>query len=146
MAFLRVDTQTILTIDETVITRSARVSVRYSIDKDERLSTRQRKTWQLSLKEVTSADAGPYMCQLNIEPMDSQVTYLHVTGKIYLIYTLYTYLVCLEIFLVSGVFVLLLLLLTTFCRRIPSLLFLFYLEKLFTMTDEKRDCNVSQRI
>lgn len=79
---MRVDTQTILTIDETVITRSARVSVRYSIDKDDRLSTRQRKTWQLSLKEVTSADAGPYMCQLNIEPMVSQVTYLHVTGNV----------------------------------------------------------------
>lgn len=80
MAFLRVDTQTILTIDETIITRSARVTVRYHIDKDDRLSTRQRKTWQLSLKEVTAADAGAYMCQLNIEPMVSQVAYLHVTG------------------------------------------------------------------
>lgn len=85
MAFLRVDTQTILTIDETVITRSSRVSVRYSIDKDDHLSDRQRKTWQLSLKEVTSADAGPYMCQLNIEPMVSQVTYLHVTGNVTLV-------------------------------------------------------------
>lgn len=82
VAFLRVDTQTILAIDDTVITRSARVTVRHSIDKDERLSTGQRKTWQLYLKEVTPADAGGYMCQLNnFEPMVSQVAYLHVTGK-----------------------------------------------------------------
>lgn len=80
VAFLRVDTQTILTIDETIITRSSRVTVRHSIDKDERLSTRQRKTWQLSLKDVTPADNGAYMCQLNIEPMVSQVAYLHVSG------------------------------------------------------------------
>ncbi|XP_046452419.1 neurotrimin-like [Daphnia pulex] len=80
VAFLRVDTQTILAIDETVITRSARVTVRHSIDKDESLSSGQRKTWQLSLKEVTPADAGGYMCQLNnFEPMVSQVAYLHVT-------------------------------------------------------------------
>nr|CAH0100291.1 unnamed protein product [Daphnia galeata] len=80
VAFLRVDTQTILAIDETVITRSARVTVRHSIDKDENLSTGQRKTWQLSLKEVTPADAGGYMCQLNnFEPMVSQVAYLQVT-------------------------------------------------------------------
>ncbi|XP_045030074.1 neurotrimin-like isoform X1 [Daphnia magna] len=80
VAFLRVDTQTILAIDDTVITRSARVTVRHSIDKDERLSTGQRKTWQLYLKEVTPADAGGYMCQLNnFEPMVSQVAYLHVT-------------------------------------------------------------------
>ena len=77
------DTQTILAIDETVITRSARVTVRHSIDKDENLSTGQRKTWQLSLKEVTPADAGGYMCQLNnFEPMVSQVAYLQVTGNI----------------------------------------------------------------
>lgn len=77
------DTQTILAIDETVITRSARVTVRHSIDKDESLSSGQRKTWQLSLKEVTPADAGGYMCQLNnFEPMVSQVAYLHVTGTV----------------------------------------------------------------
>ena len=80
VAFLRVDTQTILTIAETIITRSARGTVRHSIDKDERLSTRQRKTWQLSLKDVTQADNGAYMCQLNIENLVSQVAYLHVTG------------------------------------------------------------------
>ncbi|KAI9554461.1 hypothetical protein GHT06_019734 [Daphnia sinensis] len=80
VAFLRVDTQTILAIDDTVITRSARVTVRHSIDKDERLSTGQRKTWQLYLKDVTPSDAGGYMCQLNnFEPMVSQVAYLHVT-------------------------------------------------------------------
>lgn len=80
VAFLRVDTQTILTIDDTIITRSARIGIRYSVDKDDSLSTRQKKTWQMSLKDVTAADAGAYMCQLNIEPMVSQVTYLHVTG------------------------------------------------------------------
>ena len=43
VAFLRVDTQTILTIDETIITRSARVTVRHSIDKFERRNAgRQR--------------------------------------------------------------------------------------------------------
>lgn len=113
MAFLRVDTQTILTIDETskhnenylkckkttfsfyllVITRSPRIGVRHSTDRPVNSSSSssisneshpiRRKTWQMTLKDVSPSDAGAYMCQLNIEPMISQVAYLNVNGIAY---------------------------------------------------------------
>lgn len=68
-----------------MITRSNRISVRHSTDRLDNASSSdsdklRRKTWQMTLREVTQADAGAYMCQLNIEPMISQVAYLHVTG------------------------------------------------------------------
>ena len=84
-AFLNVQTQTILTIDDNVITKSARVSIRHSVDPEDNFdgdsdngTRRLRKTWQLSLKEVTSADAAPYMCQSS--GGISQIAYLHVLG------------------------------------------------------------------
>lgn len=80
VAFLRVDTQTILTIDSVVITRSSRVTVRHSLDRDDALLSGRRKTWQLVVKDVQPADAGAYMCQLNTEPMVFQQAFLHVTG------------------------------------------------------------------
>ena len=80
VAFLRVDTQTILTIDSAVITRSTRVNLRHSVDRDDTLRSGQRKTWQLIVKDVLPSDAGAYMCQLNTEPMVFQQAFLHVTG------------------------------------------------------------------
>lgn len=84
-AFLNVKSQTILTIDDNIITKSARVSIRHSVDPDDELGNdsdngtrRLRKTWQLSLKEVTTADAAPYMCQSS--GGISQIAHLHVLG------------------------------------------------------------------
>ena len=95
VAFLRVDTQTILSIDEVVVTRNTRITVRYSIDNPRGQPvppesvpvdpTAQdngvhQKSWQLVIKDVQPSDQGGYMCQVNMEPMISQTAYLHVTG------------------------------------------------------------------
>ena len=92
VAWVRVDTQTILTIDDVVITRNARISVRHTADAAVRTASQThpphqhhiphiRKTWQLVIRDVHTSDGGAYMCQLNTEPMTSQTAYLTVTGN-----------------------------------------------------------------
>ncbi|XP_065157507.1 neurotrimin-like [Atheta coriaria] len=66
VAWLRVDTQTILTIHSHVITKNHRIGVTHS----------EHKTWYLHIKEVRESDKGWYMCQINTDPMKSQVGYL----------------------------------------------------------------------
>ncbi|XP_044258298.1 neurotrimin-like isoform X1 [Tribolium madens] len=68
VAWLRVDTQTILTIQSHVITKNHRIGVTHS----------EHKTWYLHIKEVREADRGWYMCQINTDPMKSQIGYLDV--------------------------------------------------------------------
>ncbi|RZC37289.1 hypothetical protein BDFB_010990 [Asbolus verrucosus] len=68
VAWLRVDTQTILTIHSHVITKNHRIGVTHS----------EHKTWYLHIKEVRESDRGWYMCQINTDPMKSQVGYLDV--------------------------------------------------------------------
>ncbi|XP_063912148.1 neurotrimin-like isoform X2 [Zophobas morio] len=68
VAWLRVDTQTILTIHNHVITKNHRIGVTHS----------EHKTWYLHIKEVRESDRGWYMCQINTDPMKSQVGYLDV--------------------------------------------------------------------
>ncbi|XP_022905097.1 neurotrimin-like [Onthophagus taurus] len=68
VAWLRVDTQTILTIHSHVITKNHRIGVTHS----------ERKTWYLHIREVRESDKGWYMCQINTDPMKSQVGYLEV--------------------------------------------------------------------
>ncbi|XP_044756809.1 lachesin-like isoform X2 [Coccinella septempunctata] len=68
VAWLRVDTQTILTIQGHVITKNHRIGVTHS----------EQKTWYLHIKEVKESDKGWYMCQINTDPMKSQVGYLDV--------------------------------------------------------------------
>lgn len=70
MAWLRVDTQTILTIQSHVISRSRRVGV-----------THGDHTWFLHIRELRETDRGWYMCQINTDPMKSQLGYLDVVGK-----------------------------------------------------------------
>lgn len=77
VAWLRVDTQTILTIHNHVITKSQRIGVTHS----------EHRTWYLHIKEVRESDRGWYMCQINTDPMKSQVGYLDVVGE-----SLFTYL------------------------------------------------------
>ncbi|XP_060524472.1 neurotrimin-like isoform X2 [Cylas formicarius] len=68
VAWLRVDTQTILTIHNHVITKNHRIGVTHS----------EHKTWYLHIKEIKATDRGWYMCQINTDPMKSQVGYLDV--------------------------------------------------------------------
>lgn len=75
VAWLRVDTQTILTIQNHVITKNHRVGITYS----------EFKTWQLKVKDLRESDRGWYMCQINTDPMKSQTGFLDVVGMYILI-------------------------------------------------------------
>ncbi|XP_050522459.1 lachesin-like [Daktulosphaira vitifoliae] len=68
VAWLRVDTQTILTIHSHVITKNHRIAVTHS----------DHRIWYLHIREVKEADRGWYMCQINTDPMKSQQGYLEV--------------------------------------------------------------------
>ncbi|XP_012136048.1 neurotrimin isoform X2 [Megachile rotundata] len=68
VAWLQVDTQTILTIASHVITKNHRIAVSHS----------DHHTWFLHIREVREADRGGYMCQINTDPMKSQTGYLDV--------------------------------------------------------------------
>ncbi|CAH1103445.1 unnamed protein product [Psylliodes chrysocephalus] len=68
VAWLKVDTQTILTIHNHVITKNNRIGV----------SNSERNIWHLHIKDVRESDQGWYMCQINTDPMKSQVGYLTV--------------------------------------------------------------------
>ena len=72
VAWLRVDTQTILTIHNHVVTKNHRIGVTHS----------ELKTWYLHIREVRESDKGWYMCQINTDPMKSQICYLDVVGEL----------------------------------------------------------------
>lgn len=71
VAWLRVDTQTILTIHSHVITKNHRISVAHT----------DEVSWFLKIRDVKETDRGFYMCQINTDPMKSQVGYLDVVGQ-----------------------------------------------------------------
>lgn len=71
VAWLRVDTQTILTIQNHVITKNQRIGITNS----------EHKTWTMRIKDIKESDKGWYMCQINTDPMKSQMGYLDVVGK-----------------------------------------------------------------
>ncbi|KAK9507963.1 hypothetical protein O3M35_007719 [Rhynocoris fuscipes] len=62
----------ILTIHRHVIARVSRFSVSHD----------NHKTWLLNVNQVQQEDRGYYMCQVNTNPMISQVGYLQVVGKL----------------------------------------------------------------
>ncbi|XP_028026040.1 lachesin-like [Bombyx mandarina] len=68
VAWLKVDTQTILTIGNHVITKNHRVSI-----------GKGDQTWSLTIRDIRLSDAGQYMCQLNTEPMTIQTHHLQVS-------------------------------------------------------------------
>ncbi|XP_039950790.1 limbic system-associated membrane protein isoform X3 [Bactrocera tryoni] len=68
VAWLRVDTQTILTIQNHVITKNQRIGITNS----------EHKTWTMKIKDIKENDKGWYMCQINTDPMKSQMGYLDV--------------------------------------------------------------------
>lgn len=39
-------------------------------------------SWYLKIKDVKESDRGFYMCQINTDPMKSQVGYLDVVGEL----------------------------------------------------------------
>jgi hypothetical protein len=71
VAWLRVDTQTILTIASHVITNNHRIRVTHS----------DHRTWCLHIRDMKESDRGWYMCQISTDPMKSQVGYLEVVGE-----------------------------------------------------------------
>jgi len=68
VAWVRVDTQTILTIHNNVITRNPRIS----------LSRPGENKWYLHLNSVQESDRGWYMCQINTDPMVHRSGYVQV--------------------------------------------------------------------
>ncbi|XP_037273583.2 lachesin-like [Rhipicephalus microplus] len=67
VAWLRVASNTILTIHKSVITQNYRVHLSPS-----------DRTWLLVIDNVQESDRGGYMCQVNTVPMRSQVGYIDV--------------------------------------------------------------------
>ncbi|CAG9784789.1 unnamed protein product [Diatraea saccharalis] len=68
VAWIHIDRQMILTIHRHVITRLTRFSVSHD----------NAMTWLLHVSQVQQEDRGYYMCQVNTNPMISQVGYLQV--------------------------------------------------------------------
>lgn len=72
VAWIHIDRQMILTIHRHVISRVPRFSVSHD----------GQKTWLLHVANAQAEDRGYYMCQVNTNPMISQVGYLQVVGKL----------------------------------------------------------------
>ncbi|KAL5282013.1 hypothetical protein ACFFRR_005341 [Megaselia abdita] len=68
VAWVRVATQTILSIHHNVITQNPRVSLTYN----------DHRSWYLHIREVEEDDRGWYMCQINTDPMRSRKGYLQI--------------------------------------------------------------------
>ena len=60
---MKADTKAIQAIHLTVVTHNTRVSVEHA----------GNNLWKLVIKNVQKVDAGAYMCQINTDPMKSQV-------------------------------------------------------------------------
>ncbi|ODN05030.1 Lachesin, partial [Orchesella cincta] len=68
VAWVHIDRRMILTIHKHIVTRIPRFTVSFD----------SHKTWLLNINNVQQEDRGYYMCQVNTEPMISQVGYLQV--------------------------------------------------------------------
>ncbi|GBP78237.1 Lachesin [Eumeta japonica] len=68
VAWVRMDTQTILSIHYNIITQNPRISLSYN----------DHRSWYLHIKNVQEVDRGWYMCQVNTDPMRSRKGYLQV--------------------------------------------------------------------
>lgn len=64
VGWVKADTKAIQAIHEHVITHNPRVSVSHT----------DHSTWYLHIKSVQEEDRGQYMCQINTDPMKSQVS------------------------------------------------------------------------
>ncbi|XP_065081881.1 lachesin [Ochlerotatus camptorhynchus] len=68
IGWVKANTKAIQAIHEQVITHNSRVTVSHA----------DLNTWNLHIKSVMEEDRGGYMCQLNTDPMKSQIGYLDV--------------------------------------------------------------------
>ncbi|XP_032787845.1 lachesin isoform X1 [Daphnia magna] len=68
VAWVRVDTHSILTIHNKVITRNYRIG----------LAQADGRNWDLKISNVAESDRGFYMCQINTDPMRYQEAYIEV--------------------------------------------------------------------
>ncbi|XP_065567123.1 lachesin-like isoform X2 [Artemia franciscana] len=68
VAWVHLDRNMIIAIHKNVLSRITRYSVSYD----------HHRSWRLHVKNTQSEDAGRYMCQVNAEPMISQVGHLDV--------------------------------------------------------------------
>lgn len=68
VAWIKLDTQTLISYDVNVISRDRRL----------RITNSNKRQWFLHIKDVNVLDRGYYMCQVNTEPMVSQAGYLDV--------------------------------------------------------------------
>ncbi|XP_071544091.1 lachesin-like [Panulirus ornatus] len=68
VGWVKADTKAIQAIHTHVITHNPRVHVSFD----------DHSTWHLLIKQVTEEDKGPYMCQINTDPMISQMGFLEV--------------------------------------------------------------------
>ena len=71
VAWVRVNTHSILTIHNKVITRNYRIS----------LSQADARNWVLRINNIQESDRGWYMCQINTDPMRYQAAYVEVVGN-----------------------------------------------------------------
>ncbi|KAL1509711.1 hypothetical protein ABEB36_004407 [Hypothenemus hampei] len=69
VGWVKADTKAIQAIHDHVITHNPRISVSHN----------DHITWNLHIKNVKEEDAGQYMCQINTDPMKSQVGSLDVS-------------------------------------------------------------------
>lgn len=71
VAWIHIDRKMILAVHKHVIARIPRFSMSHD----------GQKTWQLNINGVRASDKGIYMCQVNTDPMISQIGYLQVVGE-----------------------------------------------------------------
>jgi len=64
VGWVRADTKAIQAIHTHVITHNPRISVSHS----------DHTMWHLTIKNVKKQDSGAFMCQINTDPMISQVS------------------------------------------------------------------------
>lgn len=99
VGWLKVDSKAIQAIHDHVITHNNRVSVSHS----------DHTMWNLHIKNVQQEDEGLYMCQINTDPMKSQVSSYYYYFKIILNFKLLNvaivlYYIDLLVFLISKIY------------------------------------------
>ncbi|XP_063601699.1 lachesin-like [Penaeus indicus] len=68
VGWLKVDSQTILSLQKRVVTHNTRISVTHD----------EHRTWNLHIKQVKESDRGCYMCQINTPIMKNGVGCIEV--------------------------------------------------------------------
>uniref|UniRef100_T1JK06 Ig-like domain-containing protein n=1 Tax=Strigamia maritima TaxID=126957 RepID=T1JK06_STRMM len=68
VAWIKVDTQTVLTIHNHVVTHNSRISIVHN----------GHRNWDLHIRNIKEDDRGFYMCQINSSPMKHRLGYMEV--------------------------------------------------------------------